>query len=200
MLETHYERNLVVNNREIEHHGYFVIEEVFQLINKCLQDRKYHKREKKAEDQVTDEGYTVYVELRPYKEKTHYVTLMIKLRIHFNNVKNVVRQANGSPKRYQQGDVFIFMDAWFMTEWEGRWGMSPLIFFLKGAINKLLYTFPQEANYRNEAVEDAAYLTAKIKMLLRSYNEPEQALPSEEDIRKRVEEEIKATEASPGKK
>ncbi|HLC91092.1 MAG TPA: hypothetical protein VJI15_04950 [Candidatus Nanoarchaeia archaeon] len=190
MLETHYERNLVVNNREIEHHGYFVIEEVFHLINKALQDKKYHKREKRAEDTVTDEGYDVYVELRPYKEKTNYVTLMIKLRIHFKNVKNVVRQVPGGPKRFQQGDVFIFMDAWFMTEWEGRWGMSPVIFFLKGAINKLLYVFPQEASYRNEAVEDAAYLTAKIKMLLRSYNDPEQAFPTEEDVRKSVEEEI----------
>ena len=79
-----------------------------------------------------------------------------------------------------------------MTEWEGRWGMSPVIFFLKGAINKLLYVFPQEASYRNEAVEDAAYLTAKIKMLLRSYNDPEQAFPTEEDVRKSVEEEIDA--------
>lgn len=193
MLETQYEKFLVINNRVISHDGTFVIDEVFQLINKVLQERHYARREKRSEDSITEEGHSVFVELRPWKEKTHYVTLKMTLKIHFTGVRNVVREIQGMKKAFQEGEASVIMDAWYMTEWEYRWGMKPLMFFLKGVINKLVYVFPQEAGYKDELVEDAAYLTARLKQLFRSYREPEVALPPEEDVRKAVEEEIKNT-------
>jgi len=191
MLEVNAERYLVINNRQIEHEGIFVGQELFHEINHALEHRGYEIFEKKSEDRVTEEGMDVYVELRPYKEKTAYVSLMIKVKISFKNMTNIVKEVKGLPKNYQQGSVLVVLDGWFFTEWEHRWGMKPVVWFLKSVINKLVYIFPQEESYRNELVEDAAYLTNRIKKLLRSYREPETAMPPEEDIRVSVEEEIK---------
>ena len=193
MLETQYERFLVVNNREIPHSGYFVAEELYRMLNAAFEERGYHKREKKSEETVTEEGITSFLELRPYKEMSHYVILMVKFKIHLKNVTNEVREIDGMKKLFQKGDVLVIIDAWYMTEFEGRWGQKPLIFFLKGIFNKLVYTFPTEAHFKGELVEDVAYFTAKIKRLLRSYREPEAALPPEEDVMKAVEEDVRRT-------
>lgn len=198
MLETQYEKFLVINNREIKHEGYFVIDDVFHLLNQILTERHYQRREKKSEDRVTEDGHQVYVELRPWKEKTHYVTLKLTLKIRFTDVKNSVKEVEGVKKNVQEGQALVTMDAWYMTEWEFRWGMKPVMFFLKGVMNKLLYVFPQEAGYKNELVEDAAYVTTKLRQLFRSYQAPREALPPEEDVRKAMEEEIrKGMEGSP---
>ncbi|MFH1276122.1 MAG: hypothetical protein ABIH82_03345 [Candidatus Woesearchaeota archaeon] len=190
LLEVNAERYLVVNNRQIKHSGVFVGKDIFHEINHALEERGYEVYEKKSEDKVNEEGLNVYVELRPYKEKTSYVTLMIKFKIYLNNMTDIVKEVAGVTKNYQQGDALIVIDAWFMTEWESRWAMKPYVWFLKSMINKLVYIFPQEEGYRGELVEDAAYITNRIKRLFRSYREPEQAIPHEEEVRKSVEEDI----------
>ncbi len=191
MFEQEYERNLIINNRELVYKGIFRHEELFAVINTALEEKGYHKQEKKSEELVTPEGKKVYVELRPYKEKTNYYVLMIKIKVLLDNVTEIVETVAGEKRKFQKGDVTIIFDSWTMTDYEHRWGMRPLVFFIKGFINKYIWPLPLESGFVGELVSDTAYIYARIKKLLTSYNPVAGALPVEEEVRKQIAREIK---------
>ena len=60
-MRTYFERNLVINNKELKHSGIFNPEEVFSAINKALKARGYEKREKKTEESVSSEERSNYI-------------------------------------------------------------------------------------------------------------------------------------------
>jgi hypothetical protein len=177
------EKNLVVNNKEIIYKGPFKADELFSTINKALESKGYIKNEKKSEDLVTPEGRALILELRPYKEVTNYITLMLKIRVTLDNVTE--------EEGIQNGDVNVIFDAWSITDYEHRWGMKPWVYFLKGIINKFIYQFPLETGFVSEVMSDTAYVYAQVKKLLKSYDGGEDKFTPEEEVRKEMEEEIK---------
>lgn len=189
-FETTAEKDLIINARELKYTGIFAPDQLFTTINKALKERGFTPREKKTEEQVTETGRKTYVELRPFKSKTNYLALMLKIRITLDNVHEVMEMVDDEKIRIHQGDVTLYFDAWVLTNWNERWNMSPMIFFLKGFINKFLYIFPLEEGARGEIVGDTAYVYAKVKKFLLSYQPQEGKQVREEDIRKQMEEEI----------
>lgn len=184
------EKDLIINNRELKYKGIFHVDELFASINRALEERGYAKREKKTEEVVTETGRNTYVELRPYKVKTNYLAMLLKIKINLDQVQEVVEEVDNAKIRYQQGNVNIYFDAWILTDWQLRWNMSPLTFFLKGFINKFLYIFPLEAGATGELAGDTAYVYARVKKLLASYSPLGGKAVREEDIRRQVQEEI----------
>ena len=184
------EKELIINNRELKYKGIFHIEELFATINRALEERGYTKREKKTEEVVTETGKKVYIELRPYKIKTNYLALMLKIKINLDQVQEAIETVDYAKIRFQHGDINIYFDAWILTDWQLRWNMSPVTFFLKGFINKFLYVFPLEAGAPGELAGDTAYVYARVKKLLASYAPAEGPAVREEDIRRQVEKEI----------
>ncbi len=184
------EKELIINSRELKYKGIFHVEELFAAINRALEERGYTKREKKTEELVTETGKKTYLELRPYKIKADYLSLMLKLRITLDNVQEVFEKVDHAKVRFEQGDITIYFDAWVLTDWQQRWSMSPLTFFLKGFINKFLYVFPLEAGAKGELAGDTAYVYARVRKLLAAYAPKEGKAVREEDIRRQVQEEI----------
>ena len=191
MLDTHCQKNLIINGRELKYKGIFRANELFSAVNKALEERGYHKREKKTEELVTTAGRKTVVELRPYKEKTNYLTLMIKIRMTLDNVRETVEEIEGQRKKFEQGDINIIFYAWSLMDEEERWRMKPWVYFLKGFINKFIYTFPLEAGAIGELVGDTAYIYRRVNKLLQSYRGEIGKVPVEEEVRKRVEEEMR---------
>jgi len=163
------EKNLVINSRTITYKGIFKIREIFKTVNDALEKLGYQKSEKKTEETVTPSGKKTFVEIRPYKIKTNYVTLMIKIKIMINNVVEVSRPVDGVNTNFQQGEVRVIFDAWSLTDWEARWGMKPTIFFLKAWIFKWFYRLPSEEVYIGELSSDTGYIHDQIKSLLNLY-------------------------------
>lgn len=186
-----FEKNLIINNRELKYRGIFRYDELFNTINQALEERGYQKREKKTEELVTEKGKRTYLELRPFKTKTQYVTLMIKIKITLDYLTETAEKLKGEKRLFQQGDLLIAFDAWSLTDYEHRWGMKPWVFFFKAMINKFLYKFPLEKGFTGELVGDTAYIYAKIKRLLNSYRPTAEKQPTEDEIRKQMEEEIR---------
>ncbi|HLC88780.1 MAG TPA: hypothetical protein VJG49_01965 [Candidatus Nanoarchaeia archaeon] len=195
-MEIHYEKDLVINGREIKYKGLFRYDELFSLINAALVNQGYEKREKKTEELVTEEGRRTYVELRPYKIKSSYVTLMIKIKIIMDKVTETVKEYEGGKKKFQQGDLNIIFDSWILSDYRSRWGMKPFVFFWKGIIKKLLYRWPLEAGFRDELVDDTVYVHTQIKQLLRSYQPEAAARLSDEEVRRRIAEEMESADFS----
>lgn len=194
-MESYYERNLVINNRGLVYKGIFRVDELFQEINRTLEERGYTLREKKSEELVTETGRKTFVELRPFKVKTSYITLLIAIRITLDNVTETKELVAGERQKFQNGDVTITFDAWLMTDYQRRWGMKPFVYFMKGIINKYLYKFPLEASAPGELSEDTAIVYGRIKKLLNSYTPKEgRRVISEKDVMREMEEEMKKGE------
>ncbi len=184
------EKNLVVNNKEFRYSGIFLADEIFSQVNAALEEKGYTKQEKRAEEKVTPTGRKLYLELRPYKIVTNYINLMIKIRITLDNVTEHTEKKNGVPRKFDKGDVHVAFDAWSITNYEGRWGMKPLVYFLKGVFNKYIYTFPVESGATSELVEDTVHIYAQVKHLLQSYAGERPPLKTEEEVLEEMKKEI----------
>lgn len=193
-MELHFERNLIINNRELRHEGIFHLEEVYQTINKALEARGYSKREKKTEEKVTPAGKKSVLELRPFKQKSSYVTLMLKIQILADNLTETRIPTEHGPQLYHQGNLSIIFDAWLLSDYAHRWGMKPWVYFLKGIINKYVYTWPLEAGFTSELHDDMGYIVYQVRQLLRHWQKPMEGVPPEQEVMKQVEEEIRKGE------
>ena len=191
MIENQYEKDLIINHRELKYKGIFQPDQLYATINKALEEKGYTKREKRSEELVTPQGKRIYVELRPYKEKTKYFVLMIKIMVHLDNVtETTFNDKNGYKMHMNQGDVTVYFDAWTMTDYEQRWGMKPVWFFLKGFINKYIWPLPMEAGFVGELGGDTAYIYAQIKKHLNSHTARPIERRKEVDIIEQVKKEI----------
>jgi len=191
MHEVNYERELIINGRELKYKGIFKADEIFSKMNRLIEEREYEKREKKSEEVVLESGRKIYVELRPFKEKSSYSVLMIKIRVMLDNVTSTVEEFKGEKRRFDNGDVTIIFDAWSLTDYDERWEMKPFVFFMKGFINKFIYTFPIEAGNKKEVVADTAYIYGQMKRFLNSYKYEVGKGPLEADVAKKMEEEVR---------
>ena len=192
-MELHLERNLVINHRELKHQGIFHLEEVFHTLNKALETRGYTLREKKTEESVVLTGKMSLVELRPFKEKSSYLTLLFKIKIQAEEIRDLQVKVGMGKQLFQQGNLTLVLDAWILSDYAQRWGMNPLVYFLKGVINKYIYTWPMEAGFVNELHDDAGYLIYQFRQLLKTYQPPREAVPHEAEVMhhmaKKIEEE-----------
>lgn len=184
------ENNLIINHKKIMYHGVFRTDELFSVLNRALQDKEYTRREKKSEELVTPSGRLLQLELRPFKIVSQYLTMMIKIHVTLDNVTETTKEIFGVTQKFQQGDLLIVFDAWSLSDYEGRWGTKPLTYFLKGVVHKYLYKFPMEEGFTHQLVSDTAYLYGKIKDLLQSYEGKKIPSMREDEILKRVEEEM----------
>ena len=186
-MEQHYERNLLINNRELRYKGIFNLNEIFSTINKVLNEKGYIKREKRSEELVHEAGRKIYFELRPFNEVSDYAMLEIKIKISIDNMTDKIVDG----RKYHNADVLIGFDAWYLSDSQGRWNLKPWVFFLKGIINKYLYTFPLEAGFKEKLVNDTAQIYKELKTLFKSYQPERKKLMGEKDVMKEVEKEIK---------
>lgn len=163
------EKNLIINNRTFTYKGIFRVNELLKTLDDTLTGLGYQKQEKKTEETVTPSGRHTHVELRPFKAKTNYVTLMLKIKISLDNITETVKEVDGLKKTFQQGDLTFIIDAWSLTDYASRWGMKPWFYFLKAFFNKFIYHLPLEEGFIGELKSDANYLTEQLKALLNLY-------------------------------
>jgi len=163
------EKNLIINNREITYKGIFRVHDLFKVINEGLTKLNYQKQEKKTEEIVTAEGRKTYLELRPFKVKSEFMTLMLKIRINLDKVTEVTKKVDNIPRTFQQGEITVRFDAWSITDYGKRWGMKPWFYFFKAVINKYFYNYHLDSDFIGEMGGDVAYLGRQIKSLLSLY-------------------------------
>ena len=195
--KTHGERWLVVNGRTLTYSGIFHIKELFSTINISLQKKGYTLKEKRNEEVVTENGRNIFFELRPYKEMTKQVTLLIKLKINLKNVTQQVQELRGNIFSFDKGDIEIVFDSWSYTDFEDRWAAKALPFTISTVIDKIFLRLPRLQNFRGEVASDTGFVYNAIKELLSSYRRRDVAYVSEDEVRKQIEAEIEEAQDMP---
>lgn len=186
----HGERNLVINHRPLNYSGIFHVKELFETLNNALLEKGYTLRDKRNEEVVSESGKNYYLEVRPYKDKTKYITLLLKIVIRLRNVTRVTQEFDGNQITFDQGDIEIVFDSWVLSDYESRWTQNATYQFLKMIINYWLYQIKTEAGYKGELVGDTAFVYAKLKNLFASYRKRDMTFVSEEEVRAEIEKEM----------
>ena len=163
------EKYLVINGLQLNYKGVFEYSELMKTIFTAVESRGYRKHEKKHEETIKPEGKEIFIELRPLKTKTAYMTLMVKMRITLSNIQDIVVEVDGVPTNVQQGEINIVFDAWTTTDYENRWGNKAWFYFLKSLINKYVYTFPLESGFMGEVADDTRYVYNQVRSALGLY-------------------------------
>ena len=184
------ERRLVINGRTLKYSGIFHISELFSSINRALQEKGYTLREKRHEDVVTENGRNIFFELRPYKQMTSVVLLLIKIKITMKNVTEQVQELRGNVFKFDKGDIEIVFDAWSYTDYENRWSANPVTYVISTIIDKIFVRLPELDNYKGEVAGDTGYVYSQIRSLLFSYRRRDTKYVSDEEVRKQIEAEI----------
>ena len=97
---------------------------------------------------------------------------------------------SGVKQKFEQGEVEIYFDAWMITDYEHRWGETPFKFFMKGFINKYIHKSSEDEKFHRELVQDTAYIYARVREVLESY-QGKKAIPvREEEVRRKMQEEM----------
>ena len=188
--EINFEKFLIINGKELNYKGIFRIDDLYSTINRAIEEQGYTKREKKSEETVREEGRNVYVELRPWKKITSYLTLMIKIKIIADNITETIGVVNGEKRVFQNSDLTIVFDGWILTDYKDRWGMKPFFYFAKSMASKYLWKGKIESEIFGQLAGDVAHIYARIKKHLNSYRGGEDKIVREEDVIKEVQKEL----------
>ena len=189
-MDLHLQRDLVVNNKQLDYQGIFRLHELVNVINQALEEKGYTKREKKTEEIVTEAGRKTYFELRPFRHITEHETLMLKIKITLNHVEEVEEKVNGMLSKFQKGAINITFDSWLLLNYEKRWRMNPTFYFLKGIFNKYIYGITMSGNLKGQLKGDTAFVYNQIRKLLNTYKVETGKIKTEEEVKEEIAKEI----------
>ena len=156
------EKRLVIDGLELHYEGLFDLNELLKAIDKFTAERGYAKAEKRRHETVTPSGKEFSMELRPFKVKTEYYTLLIKIRMNITGLKEVEVLEDSAKTKLNHGNISMIFDAWAVTDMKWRWGQKPIYYFFVILVDKFIYKFFSE-KYHGELIEDTYYIYDNIK-------------------------------------
>ena len=156
------EKQLFIDALELNYKGLFSVKDLFKTIDKLTAERGYKKSEKIRQELVKKEGKFLTIELRPTKVMTEYYSLMVKMRITIDNLKEVDVIIDNKKKKMQSGDINIIFDAWTTTDYEKRWGQKAWTWLLRGFFEKIFFRVHTNKHH-GVLVDDTHFIYNNVK-------------------------------------
>jgi len=162
------ERDTVVNKFRLTYSGLFSVLDFYTMIDEYFEDKGYDKREKKNAERVTPEGKYIELHLEPWKKITDYAKSVIAVRIVMTDIKEVEVEKEGVKIKLNQGNIQMVFDAYLETDYEHRWEMKPMFFFLRTIFDKFVFK-SYTVSFKNEIKADVDHLIVMIRSFLNLY-------------------------------
>ncbi len=162
------EKKILIDGLELHYEGMFDLNEFLKAIDKFTAEKGYGKSEKRRQEAISTSEKEFSMELRPTKAKTEYYSLMIKIRIHITNIRDVTVVKNKLKTKMQKGDVSMIFDTWTTTDFEMRWERSPIYYFLRMVFIKFIWRVSTE-KWDSEGIDDTHAIYDNIKAHLNLY-------------------------------
>ena len=162
------EQRLIVDHVRLSYEGLFNVNDLFMMIDSFFKEKGYDKREVRNIEIVKPEGKYIEIELMPWKKINDYVRHIIRVEMKMMNIKEVEVEKDGHRMRLNSGRVNFVFDAYLQTDWENKWDMKPMYFFIRTVFDKFVYK-----SYTNMAegllVENVNQLHTYVKAFLNLY-------------------------------
>ncbi len=159
------ERLIVVDKDRLEYDGLFDIKEVHKILQDWASDRGYWLVEKIHSETTRPEGKIIDLVLEPFRKVSDYVKYLVKIRVQFSNVKDVVVERDNKKVKVQEGKVSVVMTGILETDYEHRWETKPVWYTIRVFMEKYVLS-PFISRHESEIKDDVASLKNNLKGFL----------------------------------
>ncbi len=133
------DRRLVVDHLKLNYEGLFNAAEVYNVISSWFFEKGWDWYERINDEQVTPNGKFMRLVLEPWKSTTEFYKLMMKLKVHMSEVKEVEVDHEGETLRMHHGIIHITFDGYVASDRQGEWVNKPLTWFLTIILEKYFF-------------------------------------------------------------
>ncbi|MBW2996534.1 hypothetical protein KY332_04510 [Candidatus Woesearchaeota archaeon] len=133
------ERKLVVDQLKLTYEGIFDLNGLYRTIDAWFYEKGYDRYEKKNYEQVLPTGKDIEIELMPWKKTTDYFKNILRIRMKFTNINDVDVEKKGVKLKLQQGRIMMIFDAYLESDYEHKWDVKPMFFFLRTIFDKYIF-------------------------------------------------------------
>jgi len=159
------ERLIVVDKDRLEYDGLFDVKEVHKVLQDWATDKGYWLVEKIHSETTRPEGKTIDLVLEPFKKISDYVKLIVKIRVQFSNVKDVVVERDDKKVKVQEGKVSMLMTGIIETDYEHKWESKPIWYTLRVILDKYILS-PFMSAHERQVRNDCESLKNNVKGFL----------------------------------
>jgi hypothetical protein len=155
------ERDLIISDLQIKQNAQFNMVELYHSVKAWFDINRYSVFEVEHEETVDKGKKSLIIKLRGFKEIDDYIKFQIDLTLKIKNYELI----EGDKEKLMDGGLNTGIKGIVTTDYEDRWGKSPVIKFLKGVSDKF-YSAKRRDRERKELKNDCYDLHHKIKAFL----------------------------------
>ena len=159
------EKKHIVTELKLSYNGPLSIEEFYREVENWMSEKGMQKDLKRKSEDVTSKGKKIEWIAEAWKEITPFVKHVVRVRVLFNDVKEVRIKRKGHSVRVNQADVLIVIDGILETKLSKQWHQKPSFFFLRALYDKYIWKIWSE-RHDDAVVEDSYDLHKRLKAFL----------------------------------
>jgi hypothetical protein len=165
------EKKHVVKNLKLTYNGPLSVEEFYAEVEKWMGEKGLIRDLKRKSEEITKKGKNVEWIIEMWKQVTHPVRHVIRLRVVFKNVREIKLKRKGKMIKFNQADLITDIDGFVESHLSTLWTMQPLYQFVRTLIDKYIWSIGMTETERLEGpVRDYCYdLHKRIKSFLSLY-------------------------------
>ncbi len=165
------EKKHVLRDLRYEYSGPLSVEDFYRELEKWMGENGMQKEIKRKSEDVTSKGKKIEWVIEAWREATHLVKHVVRLRVLFDNVKEFNVKRKNRVIRANQADVLIEIDGFVETKLVYQWTTNPLYSFFRTLYDKYIWNIGMTESERNEGpVRNYCYdLHKRLKAFLGLY-------------------------------
>ncbi len=165
------EKKHVLHDLRLSYHGPLSIEEFYAEVEKWMEENGLNKDLKRKSEDVTSKGKKIEWVIETWRQATHHVRHLIRLRVLFNHVKEVKLKRKGRNIKINQADVLIEIDGFVETHLSTQWTNKPSYQFFRTLFDKYIWNIGMTETERLEGQvgTDCYALHKRLKTFLELY-------------------------------
>ncbi|MAE42664.1 hypothetical protein CMO93_02745 [Candidatus Woesearchaeota archaeon] len=165
------EKKQIVLDLMLKYNGPLSVEDFYKEVAKWMDEKGMQKEIKRKSEEVTSKGRGIEWVIEAWKNPTHELKQMVRMRTLFKDVKEERVKRKGRNIRINSGNVLINIDGWIESELAERWTIQPFYTLLRTFIDKYFWGIGQTETERHEGpVIDYCYdLHKRLKAFFELY-------------------------------
>lgn len=161
------EKKQIVFDLRATYNGPLSIENFYEEVEKWMEEKGLQKELKRKSEDVTTKGKKLEWIIEAWKKLTDSHKHVVRLRVLFNNVKEIKLKRKGHTVKINHADVLIVIDGFLETSLTARWTQKPLFAFLSRLYDKYIWMVLEK--YDAPIDEDCYDLHKRLKAFFELY-------------------------------
>ena len=159
------EKKLIIDQMKFTHEGVFDLRELYRLIASFFYEQGWDWKEIMNSEQVLPSGRHIRIELEPWKSITDYFKMILRIRIHGSDIKQIMVEKDGVKVPLLEGKLMIIFDGYVLSDRAGKWENHPTLWFIRLIFDKYIFKghYVKAEQWMVSAAED---LYIRIRKLL----------------------------------